>query len=141
MAYRYSAAVEASLEQIAERGIDPTAHVYARLFETHPDMKPHFWRDQDGAIQGEMLAKVFEAILDFIGERRYASHMIRNEIITHEGYDVPREIFATFFATVAETLKDLLGDAWTAEIDAAWAAMLADIEDYVRATPRVGAAA
>ncbi|ODT88464.1 globin [Phenylobacterium sp. SCN 70-31] len=141
MAYSYSAAVEASLERIAELGIDPTSHVYDRLFATHPDMKPHFWRDQDGAIRGEMLAKVFEAILDFIGERRYASHMIRNEIITHEGYDVPRDIFATFFATVGRTLKDLLGDDWTAETDHAWSAMLNDIDAYVRATPRVGAAA
>lgn len=141
MTYAYSAAVEASLERIAELGIDPTVQVYDRLFATHPDMKPHFWRDDDGAIRGEMLAKVFEAILDFIGERRYASHMIRNEIITHEGYDVPREIFATFFATVGETLKDLIGDSWTAETETAWAGMLADIDAYVRATPRVGAAA
>ena len=46
---------------------------------------------------GEMLAKVFEAILDFIGERRYAARLIQCEVVTHEGYDVPREIFGTFF--------------------------------------------
>lgn len=127
--------IEASLELLAEGG-DPTEAIYARLFERHPQMKPYFWRDTNGAIRGEMLSRTFEAILDFVGPRRYADHMIGTEIITHEGYDVPREIFATFFEVVRDTARERLGQAWTPAIDTAWRDLLAEIDGYVRATGR-----
>jgi hemoglobin-like flavoprotein len=139
-AFTHAAEIERSLELAAEIG-DPTAAVYARLFAEQPQMQALFWRDSDGAIEGEMLSRVFAAILDFVGERRYADHMIGCEIVTHEGYDVPREVFATFFGVVAATLRDLLGDAWTPQIEAAWTELLAELDSYVQATPLVGAAA
>ena len=134
--HSYAAAVESSLEAIAARGLDPTAAIYERLFDAHPELKPLFWRDDNGAIRGEMLARVFEAILDFIGERRYADHMISTEMITHEGYDVPREAFATFFRNVGEGLQDLLGPDWTADYAAGWRDMLADIDRFAQGAPR-----
>jgi hemoglobin-like flavoprotein len=139
-AFAHAAAIEESLELLAERG-DPTAAVYARLFEQQPDMLALFWRDSDGAIKGEMLSRVFGAILDFIGERRYAAHMIGAEIITHEGYDVPRAVFATFFGVVAETVAAELGPDWTPAMAEAWGELLAELDAYVQATPLVGAAA
>jgi hemoglobin-like flavoprotein len=134
--HSYGPEIEASLEAVAARGVDPTAAIYERLFLAHPELKPLFWRDDTGAIRGEMLARVFEAILDFIGERRYSDHMIGTELITHEGYDVPREAFATFFANVGQGLKDVLGPDWTPGYETAWTQMLADIDGFVRQTPR-----
>ena len=139
-AFLHAAEIEESLELLAERG-DPTAAVYARLFAQQPQMLALFWRDADGAIQGEMLSRVFGALLDFVGERRYADHMIGAEIITHEGYDVPREVFATFFRVVAETVAAELGRDWTPEMAGAWAVLLAELDAYVQAVPLVGAAA
>ncbi|MDQ0466356.1 hemoglobin-like flavoprotein [Caulobacter ginsengisoli] len=136
MGYSYAAGVEASLEAVAERDIDLTGRVYELMFAAFPDTQAYFWRDQDGAIKGEMLARVFEAILDFIGERRYADHMLRTEMVTHEGYDVPREVFVTFFGFVARATREALGQAWTGEMDAAWPGMLADIQSYAGAAPR-----
>ena len=107
-----------------------------RLFAANPDMAALFWRDTNGAIKGEMLSRVFAAILDFVGERHYASHMIGTEMITHEGYDVPREVFATFFRVVGDTLREMLGGAWTPGMETGWRDMLADIDVYVGATPR-----
>lgn len=131
-----AAEIEASLELFAERSGDPTALVYARLFAVHPQMQPYFWRDADGAIKGEMLSRTFEAILDFVGPRRYADHMISAEIITHEGYDVPREVFGTFFGVIRDTAREALGADWTEDFESAWAELLADIERYVQAAPR-----
>ncbi|MFN3520847.1 MAG: globin domain-containing protein [Phenylobacterium sp.] len=131
MSYSYSQAVEASLERVGELGVDPTAHVYKRLFAANPQMEALFWRDESGAIKGEMLARVFAAILDFVGERRYADHLIGTELVNHEGFDVPREVFATFFAVVRDTLRELLGADWSAGTEAAWAGMLADIDRFV----------
>jgi hemoglobin-like flavoprotein len=135
-AFAKAALIEASLEALAERAGDPTPLVYAKLFAAYPAYQAHFWRDKDGAIKGEMLARVFEALLDFIGERRYADHMINTELVTHEGYDVDREVFATFFGHVAQTVQDVLGEDWTAELAAAWSALLEEIDVYVQATPR-----
>ena len=135
-AFARAAEIEASLEQLAELCEDPTPVVYKRLFELQPQMEPYFWRDTNNAIKGEMLSRTFAAILDFIGERRYADHMIETEIITHEGYDVPREVFATFFAVVRDAVREVLGPAFTPQLAQAWDALLAEIDVYVQATPR-----
>ena len=124
-------AIEASIALAAERGGDLTPRVYARLFAEQPEMEALFWRDRNGSIRGEMLARVFEALFDFIGERRYADNMIQCEVVTHEGYDVPRGVFATFFNVVAGEIRAVCADAWTPEIDAAWRRTLADLDYYV----------
>lgn len=125
------AAIVASLERAAERGGDITPRVYARLFARHPDMEPLFVRDTTGAVKGEMLARVIEAILDFIDARIYADHLIETEAITHEGYGVPRAVFPAFFETLAETLRDVLGEDWTEAMDTSWQALRAELEQYV----------
>ena len=94
-------------------------------------MKPLFWRDTTDAVKGEMLAKVFEVILDFIGDNLFAANMIQCEVITHSGYDVPPQVFRVFFATVAATIREQLGDDWTPEIDAAWKKLLKDLDYFV----------
>jgi len=124
--------IETTFELAAERCEDLTPLVYDRLFRQSPEMQPHFWRDTNGAIKGEMLSRVIEAIFDFVGERKYANHLIQCEVVTHAGYDVPPAVFATFFGTVAKTLKELLGPEWTPEIDAAWRSLLADLDFYVK---------
>ena len=135
-AFPHAAEIEASLERLAERCADPTRLVYDRLFAAHPEMRILFWRDTDDAVKGEMLARVFAAILDFVGERRYADHMIGCEIVTHAGYDVPPQVFATFFGVVAETTRDALGPDWTPAMDAAWRELLAELDRYVQAAAR-----
>lgn len=135
-AFDRAADIEASLERLSEVCDDPTPAVYARLFATHPTMEPYFWRDTTGAVKGEMLSRTFEAILDFVGERRYAQHMIGTEMITHEGYLVPRETFITFFAVIRDTMRDLIGADWTPGFETAWTQMLAEIDSYGQATPR-----
>jgi len=110
---------------------DLTPLVYARLFRDQPEMEPLFWRDKNHQVKGEMLSRVISAILDFAGERLYASTMIQCEVITHEGYDVPPEVFAVFFGTVRSTLRDLLADQWTGAMDEAWESLLIELNFYV----------
>jgi hemoglobin-like flavoprotein len=124
--------IERSLELAAERGEDLTPRVYARLFAEHPQMEALFWRDTGGLVKGEMLSRVIEAILDFIGPRCYAHHLIQCEVVTHAGYDVPPDVFAVFFGVVAATLREVVGPDWTPAIDAAWATLLAELDFYVR---------
>lgn len=134
--FRHAALIEATLELAAARCPDPTPLVYARLFAAEPELEPYFWRDENGTIRGEMLSKVFDAILDFVGERRYAHFLITTEMVNHEGFDVPREIFVTFFEIVAATLREILDADWSPEMDEAWRALLREIQSYAGATPR-----
>jgi len=127
-----AALIEQSLELAAECCGDLTPLVYERLFREQPQMEALFWRDKNGAIKGEMLARVFEAILDFIGARLYAHHLIQCEVVTHAGYDVPPDVFQTFFRVVAATLREVVGDAWTGEIELAWEGLLADLDFFVQ---------
>lgn len=123
--------IEQSLELAAERCEDMTPLVYANLFADHPEMEPLFWNDKTWAVRGEMLAQVFSAILDFVGDRLYAQTLIQTEVVSHAGYDVPAEVFGVFFGTVARTVRQVIGERWTPEIDAAWASTLADLDFYV----------
>jgi hemoglobin-like flavoprotein len=124
-------AIEQSLEVAGERAGDLTPLVYAVLFDRQPEMQVLFWRDTNGAIKGEMLMRVFEAILDFIGERKYADHLITTEVVTHAGYDVPPAVFATFFGVVAEVVEQACGPDWSPAMAAAWRRILADLDAYV----------
>ena len=123
-----------SLEFAGERCGDLTPLVYARLFRLQPQMEALFARDTNGQIRGEMLARVIEAILDFVGERHYAATLIQCEVITHAGYDVPPDVFATFVGVVADTLRDVLGDDWTPPTAEAWRSLLKDLDFYVTHT-------
>ncbi len=125
------ALIVAGFELAAARCEDLTPAVYARLFAGHPDMQPLFFADRDGQVRGEMLSRVIEAILDFAGPRQYAATMIQCEVITHAGYDVPPDVFAVFFGVVRDSLRQVVGGDWSAEIDGAWDRLLAGLDYYV----------
>jgi hemoglobin-like flavoprotein len=125
--------VAASLEALAERAGDPAPQVYARLFVEHPEMEALFVRDTTGAVRGEMLAMAFECLLDIGGTGAYAANLIAAERINHEGVGVPPEVFAQFFPVVMETCRELSGETWTGEVDAAWTAILARIAELTGA--------
>jgi len=123
-------AIVESLELASERLGDLTPQVYAALFHDYPEMKPLFWRDTTGAIKGEMLAKVFEIILDYVGDNLFASNMIQCEVVTHSGYDVPPDVFRVFFGVVARTLREQLGASWSGEFEAAWNELLRELDFF-----------
>jgi hemoglobin-like flavoprotein len=116
-----------SLELVAERG-DPTPAVYARLFAHHPQMEPLFVGDTTGSVRGNMLSEALTALIDFADRDTYGSNMMRAEIVNHENLGVPPEVFAAFYRALRDTFAELLGTAWTNDIDAAWNELLARID-------------
>ena len=136
---RHADAIESSLEIAAERGGDLTPRVYAVLFAREPQLRELFWRDVNDAIKGEMLMQVIEAILDFVGERRYADHLVEAEAMNHEGFEVPREVFGTFFGIVADVVRETCGDDWTHAMETAWSGVLIDLDAYVGQRQRLAA--
>lgn len=123
--------IEHSIERVAEVAGDPSRQVYARLFAQSPEMEALFVLDTDGNARGHMLSESLDCIFDFLGPRAYAPVLIQSELTNHEGFGVPPRVFATFFNVTMETFRELLGDEWTAETDAAWGALLAELDAVV----------
>ena len=121
------AAIARSLERLAEVHGDPADAVYRRLFAEHPQLEPLFVLDREGQVRGNMLANVFDTLLDISGERRHGLNFIHAERINHEAIGVSPALFARFFEIVLETTRDCLGAEWTPEIETAWRAALAEI--------------
>lgn len=117
-----SDAVARSLELLAARVGDPAGLVYATLFARHPETEALFVMDRGGHVRGQMLAMAFEALLDG-GER--LSGLIGIERMNHVGYGVEAEVFDGFYALLMETVRDALGEAWTAAMEAGWRARIA----------------
>lgn len=121
------AIIEASLAQAADHVGDPAALVYARLFAANPEIAALFCNDKSGSVKGEMLARAFDTILDFVGDGGYAPHLMRAERDTHAGYGVDPAIFMTFFETLFESLAAAMGDRWSAETRGVWRRLLAEM--------------
>lgn len=131
MSFAGAAEIERSLEIAAERGGDLSEGIYARLFAQFPETEALFVLDRDGQVRGAMLAHVFETILDFIGERRYAHRFIGAEIVTHDGYGVDPAAFAAFFGIVREEVEAACGPDWSTPIAEAWRQLLIELDAHV----------
>jgi hemoglobin-like flavoprotein len=123
--------IERSFELAAERCEDLTPLVYRNLFREHPEAEKMFRSEGSGPVKGSMLALTIEAILDFAGERRGHFRLIECEVSSHDAYGTPRELFVAFFGVIAEALREILGEAWSPEIDVAWRNLLDEIERSV----------
>ncbi|HCX68544.1 globin [Parvibaculum sp.] len=123
--------IEISIERVAEVAGDPTDRVYARLFAEEPDMEPLFILDRDSSAKGHMLAEALDCVFDLLGPRTYARTLIQSELTNHSGFGVPPAVFATFFRTMKETFSEIMGTAWSAETDAAWEALLDEIDVFI----------
>ncbi|MCS3759944.1 globin [Bradyrhizobium centrosematis] len=125
--------IEISFELAASRCADLTPLVYQRLFDAHPETRAMFRSDGRDLVKGSMLALAIEAILDFAGQRRGHFRLIACEVVSHDGYGTPRELFIAFFAIIRDCLRDLLGDQWSIEIANAWDQLLVEIDAFAGA--------
>jgi hypothetical protein len=114
-----------SLELVAERVGDPAPRVFERLFAEFPDAEERFARDVTGAVRGEMLAMVFNVLMDPDGP--YQANLVRTERVNHEGFGTPSHEFDRFFDIVRDTCREALGAEWTPAFDAAWSARIATV--------------
>ncbi len=117
-------AVAESLALLAGRVGDPAALVYAKLFARYPDAEALFVLDTGGQVRGQMLAMAFEALLD--GGERLAG-LIGTERMNHIGYGVAADAFDGFYPLLLETVRDALGEDWTAAMEAGWRARIARV--------------
>jgi hemoglobin-like flavoprotein len=110
---------------------DLTPSVYRRLFDAHPEAEAMFRTEGSDLVKGSMLALTIDAILDFAGNRTGPFRMIECEVVSHDAYGTPRQLFGEFFGIIADTLREILGADWSVEMDEAWQQLLTEIEGIV----------
>ena len=123
--------IQHSFELAAQRCEDLTPLVYRRLSREYPETQTMFRSEGADLVKGSMLALTIDAMLDFAGERRGHFRMIACEVSSHDAYGTPRELFGKFFGVIAETVRDVLGNDWSPDIDAAWRKLLDEIDSLV----------
>jgi hemoglobin-like flavoprotein len=123
--------IQHSFELAAERCEDLTPLVYRRLFREHPETQAMFRSAGSELVRGAMLALTIDSMLDFAGDRTGRFRIIGCEVQSHDAYGTPRELFGAFFGVIAATMREVLGDDWSPEIDAAWRKLLVEIDAFV----------
>ena len=123
--------IHRSFELAAERCADLTPLVYARLLREHPETEAMFRTEGSELVKGSMLALTIDAMLDFAGDRSGHFRMIECEVSSHDAYGTPRELFAKFFGVIAGTLREVIGEDWSPEIDEAWKGLLIEIDRFI----------
>jgi hemoglobin-like flavoprotein len=126
--------IERSFEIAAEHCEDITPLVYRRLHSEYPETLTMFRTEGSESVKGSMLALTIDAILDFVGPRTGRFRMIECEISSHDAYGTPRDLFIAFFRIIACTLRDILGEDWSPEIDTAWRNLIGEVEALVAQT-------
>lgn len=126
--------IQHSFELAAERCEDLTPQVYDRLFREHPETRAMFRSEGSELVRGSMLALAIDAMLDFAGDQSGHYRMIECEVQSHDAFGTPRELFGKFFGVIADTMREVLGNDWSPEIDAAWRKLLDGIDRLVAAS-------
>jgi hemoglobin-like flavoprotein len=109
----------------------PTPAVYRRLFREHPEAEAMFRREAGDLVKGSMLAMAIDAMIDFAGDRSGGFRMIECELQSHDAYGTPRKLFGEFFGVIAQTMREILADDWSPEIDEAWRKLLRELDGLV----------
>jgi hemoglobin-like flavoprotein len=116
-----------TLNRVAGRTGDPTTLVFERLFADHPEAEALFVRDDSGLVRGQMFQVAIESLLDFLGDQAYGAALVQIERINHQGLGVDPALFDSFYLTVMDVFRDLLGKDWTAEMEAVWTRVIGDV--------------
>ena len=113
-------AFSASLEVVAAKCEDVVPHVYKALFERFPEFEELFVLDVDHGARGHMLNEALGMAEGLLKDDPVAVSFVSAERMNHEGYGIDDRVFEGFFAVMADVFRDLAGEAWSPEMNAAW---------------------
>lgn len=122
--------VKATIPVLASAGTAITEHFYNRMFTHNPELKDVF--NMSHQATGRQPAALFDAIA------AYATHIDNLEVLTgavmriahkHTSFNIQADQYAIVGHHLIETLRELLGDAFTPEIEEAWGAAYQQLAD------------
>lgn len=110
--------VQISLKNIAPIADEVGTMFYARLFETHPELRPLF--AEDIAPQSKKLVQMLAMVVNGLHRLNALKPAIEDLARRHEDYGVVPGHYPVVGETLIWTLEHALGDAFTPDVKRAW---------------------
>lgn len=110
--------INLSLEQVAEAMGDPTAAVFARMYERYPALA-HF-RGEDSGWENYMMQEILANILQYADEPETALVTIKDMTAHHQLIGVPLDVFKGMYSTLLDVLAPAFEGAQQAAMTEAW---------------------
>ncbi|AQH03985.1 nitric oxide dioxygenase (plasmid) [Burkholderia sp. KK1] len=124
--------VKATAPVLAEHGYPIIQRFYSRLFQAHPELKNVFnMAHQEQGQQQQALARAVYAYAENIENPESLAAVLRNIANKHASLDVRAEHYPVVGEHLLGAIKDVLGDAATGEIIAAWAQAYGNLADVL----------
>lgn len=118
--------LEQSLYAVAEAGEDITPHFFKRFFARHPEQQAMFF--QPTVSCGAMVSEILESLVALAANEGWVDTSIHNLVIAHRCYgNFPLPLYAELLDIFVETLADLASERWSAEFEAAWRQVTAEL--------------
>ena len=111
--------VQQSFAQVRPNTVGAADLFYRRLFELDPYLRPLF--TSDIGEQGVQLMDMIGVAVDGLDDLDALAPAVQDLGVRHRGYGVQPEHYDTVGEALLWTLEQGLGDAFTPEIQAAWA--------------------
>lgn len=122
--------LQSSLELVLENEQNLTLRFYEFLFARYPQVKPLFGRNSQTE-QAKMLQEALVSVVDRLEDGEWVSNTLEAMGDTHVDYEVTEEMYPMVGECLILALKDLSGDAWTAETEQAWSDAYAAISGFM----------
>jgi hemoglobin-like flavoprotein len=132
------ALVRNSFDAVAPIADQAAALFYDNLFEADPRLKALFRADLGH--QGQRLMAMIGAAVGLLDAPQKLQPVLRSLGTRHGAYGVQAQHYDTVGAALLKTLGQGLGEAFTAEVRAAWTAMYALVAAEMQAQPQALAA-
>ena len=128
-----AAHMEAPLLAIAEHDIDIVPLVFERFLAQHPEYRKDFYNLEAAA--GRMVNETIEAMVGIADGAYWVATTITNFVELHRDYGVySPDLYSSFVDIVVDTLEGAAGEAWTADVNAAWRAQAKQLCEMIAET-------
>ena len=118
--------LEQSLHAAAHAGEDITPRFFARFFARHPDQQAMFFLPATSC--PAMAFEILDTLLALAAGESWVSGSIHNLVMAHRCYGAfPVALYGDALEIYVDALAEMAGERWTADYDAAWRRVAADL--------------
>ena len=125
------ACVKATWARLIPLAEEAASLFYGRLFETHPEVRPLFKGDMDE--QGRRIMGMIHSTVLRLDDLGPLLPTVRASGARHVGYGVKPEDYDKMADALYWTLDRVLGEAFTPQVRAAWAAVYGELARQMQA--------
>lgn len=116
-----------TLELVAERAGDPRDRIYACLFERHPEFENLFVMDKDGGVRANMLTTSLNCMIGVAEGNATPRFLLEAARVHHDAYGLGNNDIDVMFEVMRDVFRDVLGEDWDDETEAAWSELLSEL--------------